>query len=294
MDRAMAGLPGWLASLIVAGAAIIVALTLHWLAVQIVRRASARSVSSIDDNLLLRLRQPSRWLFVAIALSLVQPALALDEGGLRLWTRLSGLLVPALIGWLAIAVLGVVFDIIQARADIDVADNLRARRRRTRSGILYRIAIFIVLLVTFCMMLMSIPSVRSIGVTLIASAGLAGLAVGAAAQPALKNLIAGIQMAFTEPIRIDDVVIIEGEWGRIEEIRLTYVVVKVWDERRLVVPVSKFLEDSFQNWTGRPASCSAASSGILIRRPTFPGCGRKWARSSPRIRCGTGASGTCR
>ncbi|BAK66815.1 putative MscS family transporter [Sphingobium sp. SYK-6] len=249
MDRAMAGLPGWLASLIVAGAAIIVALALHWLAVQIVRRASARSVSSIDDNLLLRLRQPSRWLFVAIALSLVQPALALDEGGLRLWTRLSGLLVPALIGWLAIAVLGVVFDIIQARADIDVADNLRARRRRTRSGILYRIAIFIVLLVTFCMMLMSIPSVRSIGVTLIASAGLAGLAVGAAAQPALKNLIAGIQMAFTEPIRIDDVVIIEGEWGRIEEIRLTYVVVKVWDERRLVVPVSKFLEDSFQNWT---------------------------------------------
>src|SRR3546814_11823996 len=80
-------------------------------------------------------------------------------------------------------------------------------------------------------------------------AGLAGLAVGAAAQPALKNLIAGIQMAFTEPIRIDDVVIIEGEWGRIEEIHLTFVIVKIWDERRLVVPVSKFLENSFQNWT---------------------------------------------
>jgi small-conductance mechanosensitive channel len=82
-----------------------------------------------------------------------------------------------------------------------------------------------------------------------ASAGLAGLAVGAAAQPALKNLIAGVQMAFTEPIRIDDVVIIAGEWGRIEDIRLTYVIVKVWDERRLVVPVSKFLEEPFQNWT---------------------------------------------
>src|SRR3546814_10951093 len=73
--------------------------------------------------------------------------------------------------------------------------------------------------------------------------------VGAAAQPALKNLIAGIQMAFTEPIRIDDVVIIEGEWGRLEEIHLTLVIVKIWDERRLVVPVSKFLENSFQNWT---------------------------------------------
>jgi small-conductance mechanosensitive channel len=114
---------------------------------------------------------------------------------------------------------------------------------------LYRVGVFVVLLITFCMMLMSIPAVRNVGVTLAASAGLAALAVGAAAQPALKNLIAGLQMAFTEPIRLDDVVIIDGEWGRIEEIRLTYVVVKIWDERRLIVPVSKFLEDSFQNWT---------------------------------------------
>src|SRR3546814_20925694 len=85
-----------------------------------------------------------------------------------------------------------------------------------------------------------------------ASAGIAGLVLGAAAQPALKNLIAGIQMAFTEPIRLDDVVIIEGEWGRIEDIRLTYVVVRVWDDRRLVVPVSYFLEKPFQNWTREP------------------------------------------
>jgi small-conductance mechanosensitive channel len=101
------------------------------------------------------------------------------------------------------------------------------------------------------MILMNIPSVRDVGVTLIASAGIAGLAVGAAAQPALKNLIAGIQMAFTEPIRIDDVVVVNGEWGRIEEIRLTYVAVKLWDERRLIVPVSNFLEDVFENWTRR-------------------------------------------
>ncbi len=82
-----------------------------------------------------------------------------------------------------------------------------------------------------------------------ASAGIAGLVVGAAAQPALKNLIAGVQMAFTEPIRIDDVLIVDGEWGRVEQINLTFVVIKIWDERRLVVPVSKFLEQSFQNWT---------------------------------------------
>src|SRR3546814_3527158 len=98
-------------------------------------------------------------------------------------------------------------------------------------------------------MLVAIPGVRAVGVTLMASAGIAGLDLGAAAQPALKNLIAGIKMAFTEPIRLDDVVIIEGEWGRIEDIRLTYVVVRVWDDRRLVVPVSYFLEQTFQNWT---------------------------------------------
>jgi small-conductance mechanosensitive channel len=91
--------------------------------------------------------------------------------------------------------------------------------------------------------------VRDIGVTLVASAGLAGLAVGAAAQPALKSLIAGVQMAMTEPINIDDVVIVNGEWGRIEDIRTTYVVVKIWDERRLIVPTSRFLEDIFENWT---------------------------------------------
>jgi hypothetical protein len=94
-----------------------------------------------------------------------------------------------------------------------------------------------------------VPGVREIGVTLMASAGLAALAVGAAAQPALKALIAGFQMAMTEPISIDDVIILDGEWGRIEDIRTTYVVVRLWDDRRLVVPSNRFLEDTFQNWT---------------------------------------------
>jgi small-conductance mechanosensitive channel len=175
--------------------------------------------------------------------------LGLDAEGAATWRRIAGLVTPALFGWLAVALLGTVADIIQARADISVPDNLRARRRRTRISILYRVGVFVLLLATICMMLITIPSIRSIGITLIASAGLAGLAVGAAAQPALKNLIAGIQLAFTEPIRIDDVVIVEGEWGRIEEIRLTFVVLKLWDERRLVVPISRFLDESFQNWT---------------------------------------------
>jgi small-conductance mechanosensitive channel len=106
-----------------------------------------------------------------------------------------------------------------------------------------------IVVITVCLIFMSIPSIRQIGITLFASAGIAGIVAGLAARPALTNLIAGVQLALTQPIRIDDVVIVEGEWGWIEEIRMTFVVVRVWDLRRLVVPLSYFMEKPFQNWT---------------------------------------------
>ncbi|MBA4762825.1 MAG: mechanosensitive ion channel family protein [Sphingomonas sp.] len=230
-------------------AAVVAAFVLHWIAIRVARRLAARTPESIDDVFVDRAERPLRWIFVALALASVRRLLHLGEGASAFWGQAAGMVVPLLLGWLAVNMIRAGGRAVELSADISVADNLLARRRRTRSAILTRVAVFLVGFVTICLMLLSIPSVRSVGVTLMASAGLAGLAVGAAAQPALKNIIAGIQMAFTEPIRIDDVVIIDGEWGRIEEIRLTYVVVAIWDERRLVVPVSKFLEDSFQNWT---------------------------------------------
>ncbi|MES2494888.1 MAG: mechanosensitive ion channel domain-containing protein [Pseudomonadota bacterium] len=229
--------------------AVVAALAVHRFAVLLLRRLSARTEGGSDDIVVAHIHGPLRWILVAIALSLAQRGLPLEPWARGLWQQVAGFLVPGLIGWLAIALIGSLSDVMRVRYDISVADNLRARRRQTRTAILSRIATFIVIFLTICMMLLSIPGVRSVGVTLIASAGLAGLAVGAAAQPALKNLIAGIQLAFTEPLRIDDVLIIDGEWGRVEEIRLTYVVVRIWDDRRLIVPVSKFLEQSFQNWT---------------------------------------------
>lgn len=246
-------LPVWSISLIttlaIAITGLLIALALHTVVTRMLRRLARRSAGTTDKILLDRLIRPTRWIAIGLGLSIALNAAPLDRAGTGLVRQAAGVIVPMLIGWLALSVLRAFRDIVNARSDIAAADNLAARRRRTRIAILARIGTFLIIFLTACMMLLSIPAIRSVGVTLMASAGLAGLAVGAAAQPALKNLIAGIQMAFSEPIRIDDVVIIEGEWGRIEEIRMTYVVVRIWDERRLIVPISKFLESSFENWT---------------------------------------------
>ena len=239
----------WLQNVAVVSIAVLLALFAHALVMRLVVRAGTRRRKEARTLVVAQVRRPLQWLFVAIAVSFVARALPMDRDLRDLWERLLGFGFPALLGWTAAGLLQATQRLVELRADISVEDNLAARRKRTRATILGRIGSFAIAFVTICLMLLSVPGIRSIGVTLMASAGIAGLVVGAAAQPALKNLIAGVQMAFTEPIRLDDVVIVGGEWGRIEEIRLTFVVIKLWDERRLVVPVSKFLEESFQNWT---------------------------------------------
>ena len=248
----LGAMPDWLAIALVGFVAITgavaLALTIHWLAFRLLRRLARSSASESDNVVLSHLAAPARWALVALALALVLvadlfPALAL------LWDRVAGLAMPLLIGWIAVALLHAFVEAMILRNDIEVADNRAARRKRTRLAIFSRIATFLIVFATIGLMLLAIPGVRDVGVTLVASAGLAGLAVGAAAQPALKSLIAGFQMALTEPVIVGDAVIIGGEWGWVEEIRTTYVVVKVWDERRLVVPTSKFLDEIFQNWT---------------------------------------------
>ena len=141
-----------------------------------------------------------------------------------------------------------------ASLKLDDFDNLSARKTATRLDVARRIWIVLSGIITIAAALTMIPGVRQIGISLFASAGIAGLALGLAARPVLSNLIAGIQIAFTQPIRIDDAVVVEGEWGWIEEIGLFYVVIKIWDWRRLVVPLSYFIEQPFQNWTRQSAS----------------------------------------
>ncbi len=250
IDSFAPGLPGWVQLLIVTASsillAVVAALVIHWVVFRLLFKMVKASKNEADDIVLRGLAAPTRFALVAIAIVLAAreiPELT------AFWNRIAGFVVPALVGWIAIAVLHALVKTLKLRNNIDTEDNLKARSAQTRLTIFNRLATFLIVFATVGLMLLSIPGVRDVGVTLMASAGLAALAVGAAAQPALKALISGVQLALTEPIRIGDAVIIGGEWGWIEEIRTTYVVVKVWDERRLVVPTTKFLEEIFQNWT---------------------------------------------
>ena len=145
--------------------------------------------------------------------------------------------------------LNVVKRLLLVRYDKDAADNLKARKFYTQFTILERISIFLVVLLGIGAALMSFDGIRELGVSLFASAGVAGIIIGFSAQKLIATVIAGIQIALTQPIRLDDVVIVEGEWGRIEEITLTYVIVRIWDKRCLVLPTTYFIDNPFQNWT---------------------------------------------
>ncbi len=153
------------------------------------------------------------------------------------------------ITWVIIRLIKLGRDIVLLRYDISEKDNLKARRVYTQFKIIERILVFIVIVIAIAVALMTFEQIRRIGVSLFASAGVAGIILGFAAQKLIGNVLAGFQIAMAQPIRIDDVVIVEKEWGWIEEITLTYVVVRIWDKRRLILPTTYFIEKPFQNWT---------------------------------------------
>jgi small-conductance mechanosensitive channel len=230
---------------VLAGIAVGAALLLHLVVFALLGRMARASQSETDDLVFNRISQPLRWAMAAVALSLASEGDALLARG---WGMAGRFIEPLLFGWVAFALVKAFAAALDLRTQT-YEDELAARSRRTRIAIFSRTAGFLIVFVSVALVLFGIPAVRNIGVTLMASAGVATLAVGAAAQPALKSLIAGIQIALTEPIRIGDFVVVDGESGRVEDIRLSYVVIRTADERRLIVPTAKFLDASFQNWT---------------------------------------------
>lgn len=167
--------------------------------------------------------------------------------------HLTVVLLIAAITWLIARIIAAAGRIVVLMHPVDVADNLYARGIHTQTRVLARTLMIFALVFGIACALITFPSVRQIGTGLLASAGLAGLVIGFAAKPLLGNLLAGLQIALTQPIRLDDVVIVEGESGRIEEITSSYVVVALWDERRMIMPLQWFIEHPFQNWTRKSA-----------------------------------------
>jgi len=200
-------------------------------------------------SILTRTRRPAQLGLMALGLSIgisVAPVAANTAGDLRHLLLVCAIL---LVAWMLRIALDIWGTIHLRRFSLDSADNLLARKHVTQTRILIRVASILIVVIGIGTALMTFDAVRQYGVSLLASAGAAGIVAGLALQPLLKNLFAGIQLAVTQPIRIDDAVIVEGEWGNVEEITSTYVVIRIWDWRRLIVPLGYFIERPFQNWT---------------------------------------------
>jgi small-conductance mechanosensitive channel len=248
-SNAMLGISqDWIRGAWLTAAALTLGLAGHYLIFTILRRIAQRTKSAVDDSLVKHCYRPLQWTVIVFAVRLALP-LVLPDKNLGAVQHLLSLLLIGLISWLLIKAVYVLEDYVVGRFTTEVKDNLRARKIHTQLKVVKRIVIIVVSILALGTMLMTFPKVRQLGTTILASAGIIGLVVGMAAQRTIGTFIAGLQIAVTQPIRIDDVVIVENEWGRIEEITLTYVVVKIWDLRRLILPITYFIEKPFQNWT---------------------------------------------
>jgi small-conductance mechanosensitive channel len=227
-------------------------LAAHYFLFRVMLRAWRADASIV---LLLRAaRAPTKLLLQLLALLLVMRHVGLPDPLLGFIRHLAALLLIGAVAWLVIALVFSAERVFAAQYPTDVADNLAARRIRTRVAVFRRIGVAIVTFITISSMLMTFPSIQHLGASLLASAGVVGIVAGIAAQRTIGNLIAGLQIALSQPIRLDDVVVIDGEWGRVEDIGTTHVSIRLWDARHLVVPLSYIIEQPFENWTRQTAN----------------------------------------
>jgi small-conductance mechanosensitive channel len=210
---------------------------------------ATKSESKLDDALVPLVAKVSRVVVPVIAIIMALPVLGLPAAYSGIINKISSLLIIGSIAWALVQAVNSLEAFILGKYDLTVPDNLQARKVHTQVKVISKTVYFIIGIFTAASALMMFEEVRRVGTSILASAGVLGVIIGFAAQKTIANLFAGFQLAMTQPIRLDDVVIVESEWGRVEEITLTYVVVHIWDDRRLVVPLSYFIEKPFQNWT---------------------------------------------
>jgi small-conductance mechanosensitive channel len=241
-DTAMAP---WITASIV----IVASFAAYWLLSLIFTRVDRKRSDFIVNLAWKRFRQPLLGVIILFDFILLKELFIMEENAAAAVSQFIKVAAIFCVTWLLISSIKLARQVILRQYDIGAEDNLKARRVYTQFRILERIIISIVILIALAIALMTFEGIRRIGISLFASAGVAGIIIGFAAQRLIASVLAGFQIAMTQPIRIDDVVIVENEWGWIEEINLTYVVVRIWDKRRLIVPTTYFIEKPFQNWT---------------------------------------------
>src|SRR5262245_22912735 len=245
--------PQWAIGLGLVVGAIFIALFVYGIAARIIRRVVSARWPAVT-LLLQRIAGPARLALCLVAVALVLPLAPLNDVLREQLRHFFVVAVIALIGWITVRAVDMGAARYLQRFRLDTDENFLARKHVTQVRVFKRVIDTLIILIAISTALMTFESVKQYGVSLFASAGAAGLIVGLAARPLLSNLIAGVQIAITQPIRIEDAVIIENEWGWVEDIASTYVVIRLWDWRRMVVPLSYFIEKPFQNWTRDTAS----------------------------------------
>jgi small-conductance mechanosensitive channel len=250
---ALAWLPNWLTAVIILALLTGLAVALHAGALRLMRRSrlgrSHAGLLALDRG-----AGPSRAGFILVGIGAAIPALGLSSGATQTLLRLDFAGFLLVLGWAGIELANLASDLYLARLPQGFEQDALARKHVTQIRVLRRTAQVTLGLLSVAAALMTQPAVEKYGLSLFASAGAAGIVVGLAARPVLSNLLAGVQIAITQPIKVEDAVVVEGEWGWIEDITSTYVVIRIWDLRRLVVPLSRFLEQPFQNWTRESSS----------------------------------------
>ncbi len=243
----IAGVQPWLQIVVQTLLAMLAVLVFHRIGTNILQRLAAPF--PFTRRLVWYANRTGRMIVFLLLMQVILRSAPDELAGISTLRHLNILALYMAITWFGVRCVGAVADTIVERNPVDAPDNLQARRIQTQTKVLARASNVLIVMVGTGLALMTLPLLRQIGTSLLASAGVAGLVIGFAARPVLSNLLAGIQLALTQPIRLEDVVIVEKEWGQIEEITGTYVVVRIWDQRRMIVPLQWFIEHPFQNWT---------------------------------------------
>lgn len=243
-------LPVLLWNILLAGSAVLIGLFFRWALSFILRYlVKPKTGFSFFRSFILRLGRPVNYFLPLFVLNMVLPWMKLTAKSYNVFDKLINVLLIISFAGILGAIVKVCEDYVIYTYDLKKENNLRERKIRTQLQFVRKLVIALIIILTGCAILLTFDNLRRVGQGLLTGVGVSGIIVGFAAQRSLSNLLAGFQIAFTQPIRIDDVLVVEGEWGRVEEITLTYVVINIWDERRLILPINYFIEKPFQNWT---------------------------------------------